>query len=128
MATVPSRSTGMTAAPEFRQILAELGQARYPYPEPLDAGTVAARFASVGLALREDSLSLFARDVTDVAGAELVVRSFYAPGVDAGTVERAVSSLCRRVETSGLRLAYPIRRLVAAATTVRPGGPDPREP
>ena len=110
VATVPTRSGGAAAA-GFAEILAELGQARVRYPSSLD--DVAAQLAVVGLDLVADEVGTFVRPVAGDDDADLVVRSFYAPGVGEELRRRAAERLRRRVAAGAVSVTYPIRRLVA---------------
>lgn len=107
VATLPTRST---VTPVFAGILRELGQAGRDYPDSLDAVRVGDRFAASGLALDSDETEVFSRRVGGRDDAELVVRSFYAPGAGPGQVASAVASL---QAAAPLDVPYRIRRLVA---------------
>lgn len=110
VATVPSRSQGASAA-GFAEILAELGQARVGYPSPLD--DAAARLAAAGFDLIADEAGMFVRPVAGDGDADLVVRSFYAPGANEDRRRRAGERLRRRVAAGAGTVTYPIRRIVA---------------
>lgn len=109
-ATVPSRG-GAGAAPLFAGLLRTLGQIGVTYPEPLDDGGLAERFAAAGLTLCGDETAVFIRRVADPEEAELVARSFYAPGAGPERVAAAVETLR---EAAPVDVAYRIRRLVAS--------------
>jgi len=115
-ATVPSRSRGdgvVAEAPVFAEILDALGQDGTAYPEPLDTCVLSDRFSASGLALHQDETCVFVRTVSGPDDAELVVRSFYAPGAAASTVDAAVAGFQHRVGSAPLRVGYRIRRLTA---------------
>jgi len=107
-ATVPSRGTG---AAGFAEILNDLGQAGAGYPEALsDPGALLGR---AGFDLEEDATSSFLRPVAGPDEADLVVRSFYAPGAGEARRGAAAARLRARVAAGPVTLAYPIRRLTA---------------
>ncbi len=111
-ATGPSRSGGAAAADAgFAEILAELGQACVGYPSSLD--DAAAQLAEAGLDLATDEVGRFVRTVASDDDADLVVRSFYAPGTGEDDRRRAADRLRRRVAAGAVTVTYPIRRLVA---------------
>jgi len=115
VATVPMRSTGVGGGRRsaFGEILGALGQAGTDYPEPLDGGLLVDRFSASGLTLLHDDTGLFTRTIDDPEDAGLVVRSFYAPGVDDARVDGAVARFQRRVRSAPVPVGYRIRRLVA---------------
>jgi len=113
-ATVPTRSASPgPAGPAFGEILGALGQTATDYPEPFDGSTLADRFSVSGLTLRQNDTGLFTRTVRHPEDAELIVRSFYAPGAGATRVAAAVAAFQRRVGSAPVRVGYRIRRLVA---------------
>ena len=112
-ATVPVRSASQGEV--FDEILAALGQAGAGYPCDLDAGSVVARLAAADLRLQRDDTGLFTRTISDQGEADVVVRSFYAPGSDDTRVATAVAGLERRVRVAPVRIGYRIRRLLAVA-------------
>ncbi len=115
VATVPIRPTapGAARASAFSGILDALGQTGRHYPA-LDGGRdLANRFSGSGLVLAQDDVALFSRAVHDPDDAELVVRSFYAPGADGAEVDAAVAGFQRRIESTPGRVEYRVRRLVA---------------
>ena len=127
VATVPTRVPPPDGAPDsghlnsgslFAEILVRLGQARTPYPAPLDPGSAPGMLAAAGFRLVEHTAALFVRPVVGEADAELVVRSFYAPGATATQIASAVDVLRERARRGGVELGYHLRRLVAV-----PSGP-----
>lgn len=108
VATMPTRGEAGASA-LFADLLRTLGQAGVDYPEPL-AGGLAGRFAGAGLTLTGDETAVFLRAVADPDDAELVVRSFYAPG--AGP-ERLAAAVVKLREAVPVDVPYRIRRLVA---------------
>lgn len=109
VATVPSRGVA-GSSPLFADLLRTLGQIGVTYPEPLDDGELAERFAAAGLTLCGDETAVFVRRAADPEEAELVVRSFYAPGAGPERVAAAVETLRGAAPVD---VAYRIRRLVA---------------
>jgi SAM-dependent methyltransferase len=109
VATVPTRA-GAGGAPLFAQLLTTLGQAGITYPEPLDDGNLAGRFAARGLTLFRDETAVFVRPVPGAEDAEQVVRSFYAPG--AGP-ERLAAAVAQLRQAAPIDVTYRIRRVVA---------------
>jgi SAM-dependent methyltransferase len=110
VATVPSRA-GAGGAPLFAELLRTLGQAGVTYPEPLDDGRLAGRFAAAGLRLSGDETAAFVRPVPGAEDAEQVVRSFYAPGAGPERLAAAVEKLR---QAAPVDVTYRIRRLVAS--------------
>jgi SAM-dependent methyltransferase len=113
IATVPSRDEA-GANPLFADLLRTLGQIGVTYPEPLEAGGLAERFATAGLTLCADESSVFVRPVPRPEDAEQVVRSFYSPGAGPERFAVAVEKLRQAVP---LDVAYRIRRLVGSRAT-----------
>ena len=107
-ATMPSRGAG---AAGFAEILTDLGQAGVDYPEPFP--DAAARLETAGFELRADETASFRRPVATAEEAELVVRSFYAPGEGEARRRVAAARLRERVAAGPITLPYPIRRIVA---------------
>jgi SAM-dependent methyltransferase len=108
VATVPTRSVAATG---FSEVLAALGQGAVAYPESLeDAG---GKLREAGLELVDDTSASFSRKVEGADEADLVVRSFYAPGAGPAARQRAAAVLRRRLAAGPVALAYPIRRIVA---------------
>lgn len=105
VATVPSRG-----APGFADILRALDQVGVEYPEPLESGGLAERFAASGLTLGAEETEVFNRAVAGPDDAARIVRSFYAPGAGANRVAAAVEDFRRAAPTE---VAYRLRRLVA---------------
>lgn len=116
VATVPTRPdpAERSGPPSLlAEILGRLGQAGTPYPEPLDIRSAPLRLAAAGFELVQDTAALFVRPVTDEVDADLVVRSFYAPGAGLAQISAAVGALSERVRREPVELTYRIRRLVA---------------
>lgn len=109
VATVPCRGEA-GSAPLFADLLRTLGQTGVTYPEPLDDGGLAERFAGAGLSLSGDETVVFVRPIACAEDAEQVVRSFYAPG--AGP-ERVVAAVTKLRDAAPVEITYRIRRLVA---------------
>ena len=109
-ATVPWRGEA-GSAPLFADLLRTLGQTGVTYPEPLDGGGLAGRFAAAGLLLSNDETAVFDRVVSRPEDAEQVVRSFYSPGAGPEQIAAAVEKLR---QAAPVDVAYRIRRLVAA--------------
>lgn len=125
VATVPTRAPspgdqGSTAL--FTEILVRLGQARIPYPAALDPASAPRELGAAGFQVVEDTTALFVRPLVGEADAELVVRSFYAPGASAAQISAAVDALRERARRDRVELGYRLRRLVAVAA----GPPGPR--
>lgn len=108
-ATVPSRSG--RGASGFAEILAELGQTGVAYPTSLD--DAADQLSAAGLVLVGEDEGAFVRPVASAQDAELVVRSFYAPGAGPDRRRAAAARLRARVATGPVTVTYPVRRLVA---------------
>ncbi len=111
-AIVPTR-TPISGAGDFATTLTLLGQSGIGYREPLPPQALPGRFAAAGFDLTSDETALFQRPVPDLAAADLIVDSFYAPGVTPAQRGEASRWLAGRLAEPGYTFGYPIRRICA---------------
>jgi len=109
---VPTR-TPISGAGDFATTLTLLGQSGIGYREPLPPQALPGRFAAAGFDLTSDETALFQRPVPDLAAADLIVDSFYAPGVTPAQRGEASRWLAGRLAEPGYTFGYPIRRICA---------------
>jgi alkylation response protein AidB-like acyl-CoA dehydrogenase/SAM-dependent methyltransferase len=122
VATLPSRTVPDGATPAVRQfadIVAELDPGN-GYPNPLEGCSLPAQFVDAGFELTDVSHAEFVRRLENAADAEVMVRSFYAPGAAEEQVVAVVDRLRRRVASAPVDVGYRLRRLVAVSTGAVP--------